>query len=176
MSNSLQEISLLLRQGLIASKQASYIRRAPAARAVPLLEEARREVKSWIDQHGENAESLRLLALAEEALLNYASAVDALEKLIRLSPKHNRNDLKRLAACREASQTWKRLALTPNELTTLGTYLKDKLLDSGPDKSLRWTKAWLSENKSRYKNEIISSLQKQGYSSDYQVLHNLIPG
>ena len=102
MRDSLKEINMLLRQGLKLSCQGSYQRRAPAPIAVPLLEQARHELKSWIEQHGETLEAMRLVALAEEALLNYDSAVSALEKVIRLSSTPNQRDLKRLAACREA--------------------------------------------------------------------------
>jgi hypothetical protein len=176
MSDSLEQINLLLRQGLIATKQGSYHRRVPAAKAVPLLQQALREVKSWMGQHGESERSLRLLALAEEALLDYDSAVSTLEKMIKLSARPNRNDLKRLAACREAGQLWRRLALTPEELAALGTYLKNKLLDSAPDTSLRWTGTWLSENKPKEKSEILASFRRQGHSSDYRVLHNVVSG
>ena len=60
MDDGLNQITALLRQGLNASQQGSYQRRAPAPKAVPLLEAARRELISWISQNGENAESLRL--------------------------------------------------------------------------------------------------------------------
>jgi len=102
MRDSLKEINMLLRQGLKLSCQGSYQRRAPAPIPVALLEQARHELKSWIEQHGETLEAMRLVALAEEALLNYDSAVSALEKVIRLSSTPNQRDLKRLAACREA--------------------------------------------------------------------------
>src|ERR1051325_8782412 len=120
MDNTLHQIALLLRQGLNASKQGSYQRRAPASNAIPLLEDARTQLRSWIAQNGENLESLRLLALAEEALLNYESAAKILSRVVAFSAKPERKDLRRLAACREASQTWRELKLSCHELAVLG--------------------------------------------------------
>jgi len=176
MDRTLNQINVLLRQGLNTSRQGSYHRRAPAPEAVPLLEEARRELETWIQEHGETAESLRLLAIAQEAVLDYGSAQRTLQKVIGLSSSPDRKDLKRLAACREAGQTWRQLALTPDELDTLGGYLRNKLLDTAPEKSLCWTEHWLNENKPGERSQIINSLRRLGYFSDYEVLHNLVPG
>src|SRR2546423_777368 len=136
MVDDLQVIKRVLQQGLNLSRQASYHRRAPSPEALPLLHEARRELKLWIEQNGERLDALRSLAIAEEALLHYDGAVQALEKIIRISNQPDRKDLKRLAACREASNTWKQLHLHPAELAALGEYLKSRLLDTAPERSL----------------------------------------
>ena len=71
---------------------------------------------------------------------------------------------------------WRALTLAPDELVALGVFLRDKLLDTAPERSLRWTEEWLDENKPSSKNETVLSLRKLGYFSDYQVLQNLVPG
>jgi tetratricopeptide (TPR) repeat protein len=174
--DDLDGIRRLLNKGLGLSKQGSYQRRAPSQSAVPFLRQARCELEAWIEQNGEFVEALRLLALADEALLDYRSAVRCLEKVIALSGRNDRKDLKRLAACREASRMWRMLALNPDELRALGRYLRDKLLDSAPERSLRWTETWVSENRPIDKNEVLAGIQELGHFSDYQVLHNLVPG
>ena len=176
MESTLTQISTLLRQGLNTSGQGSYQRRAPSPAALRIIQEARRELKSWIAKNGETIESLRLLALAEEALLNFDSAVVILENLINRSSSPNRKDIKRLAACREAGQMWRELVLSPDDLVALGHFLKDKLLDAAPEDSFRWTEEWLVENKASSRTRVIAALRNLGYSSDYAVLHNLVPG
>ena len=176
MSEDLNAIKAELRQALKVTHQGSYNRRASSKRAIPLLARLRTELASWIEHRGETAEALRLLALAEEALLNYEAAVVLLEKIVRLGPRASQKDLKRLAACRQASQMWHKLRLTPDELNELGRYLKDKLLDTAEERSLRWTENWLSDNRPQDQETILDSIRELGFFSDYQVLHNLIPG
>ena len=176
MSEDLKSIEIELRSAMNLTLQGSYRRRAPSKRAVPLLEESRKGLEKWIEEHGESADALRLLALVNEAFLNYEMASQLLEKAIHLSPQRNRRDLKRLAAYREARQLFGEVKLSPNELALLGQHLKGKLLDSAPEKSLRWTESWLDREKPNVKSSIMNSLLKLGYASDYAVLHNLIPG
>jgi len=158
------------------TKQGSYHRRAPSQKAVPILAQARNAIESWIERNGENAEILRLLALTYEAMLNYEAAVQIIQKVIALSPQPRHGDLKRLAACREAGRMWDELLLSPSELRALGSFLRGKLLDAAPERSLRWTEIWLREKKPNEMSSIILSLQKLGYPTDYHILHNLVPG
>jgi hypothetical protein len=130
----------------------------------------------WIRTNGETVDALRLLALAEESLLDYPRAVRFLERVVELSPRPDRKDLKRLAACREAAQMWKQLKLNPDELEALGCFLRQKLTDSAPERSLRWTEAWLSHNDPATKKSTLESLNSLGYHSDFQVLVNLVKG
>jgi len=174
MKDDLDRIRGLLREGLNLSQQGSYGRRAPSPKALPLLRQARDDLEAWVAQNGENVEALRSLALAEEALLNYDGAAHLLQKVISLSPQADRKDLKRLAACREAGHLWSQLALSPRELAELGLYLKGKLLDNVPERSLRWTETWLHQTKPDEKQAILASIRRLGYFSDYDVLHNLV--
>jgi len=176
MRSDLQVIKSRLQQALNLSQQGSYHRRAPSARALPLLQEVRQELELWIAENGEDIDALRSLALAEEALLLYHNAVLTLERVITLSRTPDRKDLKRLAACREASGLWKNLTLAPYELVELGRFLKGSLMDRAPSESLYWTEQWLRENKPEQLESILAALGHLGYGSDYKVLHNLVPG
>jgi tetratricopeptide (TPR) repeat protein len=176
MAIDLESIKQVLQEGLRLSQQGSYHRRAPSPPAVPLLGEAQRHLQLWIHENGDRVDVLRLLALSEEALLMYERAVRTLEKVIKLSPRPDRKDLKRLAACRQASDIWSTLGLTPDELVALGLFLKEKLFDAPPSRSLHWTELWLAENKAREKEAMLDSIRKLGHFSDYEVLHNLVPG
>jgi tetratricopeptide (TPR) repeat protein len=166
----------LLRRGINLTRQGSYNRRAPSRESIPLLEQAIAELKSWIQIHGETPKALRLLAVANEALLNYTEAAKALERAIKVSACPDRRDVKRLAAYREATEMWETLSLKPTELSDLGLYLREKLLDSAPERSLRWTKIWLKENRPDQVAQILASIKRLGHYSDYEILHNLIPG
>jgi len=176
MSEDLRTIKLALQRALNLTLQGSYERRAPARGSVPLLEQARSDLESWIAQRGESAEALRLVALSNEALLDYDAAAQALEKAMKLSPRVERKDMRRLVAYRQASRVWKNLMLSGLELVALGTYLKAKLLDTAPERSLQWTEDWLRKHKPAEMCRILTSLKKLGYPSDYHVLHNLVPG
>jgi hypothetical protein len=109
-------------------------------------------------------------------MLNYDEAAELLEEVVKLSPRPDRKDLKRLAACREACRGWRGLGLDPEELAALGSYLHDKLLDCTPERSLRWTRNWLKDNKPYEADAIINALRSLGHFSDYLILHNLVPG
>src|ERR1043165_4590051 len=80
-------------------KLTSYERETPKGEALRLLALARRDVEDWIASNGESADSIRLLALIQESLKQYASAVQTLESLAQKGWADHR-DLKRLAACR----------------------------------------------------------------------------
>lgn len=172
---SLEEINILLRQGLTASRQGSYQRRSPAGESLPILQAARTGLKAWISAHGKSIVALRSLALAEEALLDYDSAATTLAEIIKLSAKPAQKDLKRLASCRAAKLWWKELRLTPGELSSLGDFLKHKSNPLDAD-SLLWTCVWLEHNKSASRDEIVTAMIKLGYSTDYLIFHNLVPG
>ena len=174
MEKTLASAKAALTQALNLSQQGSYRRRAPSKEARISIEGVRNELHRWNVTHGETIEALRLLALAEEALLNYPAAAKLLERVIALAPDRSRKDLKRLASCREAGNMWRELHLSSDELRSLGLYLRTHLLEAPSERTLRWTKQWLSENKLDVQTAVLDFMQQRGYSSDYQVLHNLV--
>src|SRR5262245_4298424 len=101
MVHNLQELSELLRDGLKRSKQGSYERRAPATAALPYLRLARRGLRVLVKQQPGDAQAWRLLSQAEEALLDYRNARNALEKALSLEGTRSPKSLKKLALLRE---------------------------------------------------------------------------
>src|SRR4051794_152980 len=86
MSTQASEFSVLkteLEQGLAISKQGSYERRMPAPAAAPRIRAALKGLRALV-QREPTAEVWRTLALAEEALLHYPAAVEALQKALAL--------------------------------------------------------------------------------------------
>jgi hypothetical protein len=97
----LDALETLLREGLRLSGQGSFRRRAPAPAALPPLTKARAGLRRHVKSHPDDVRALRLLALAEEALLAYPLARAALERAVALGGG-DRRDLKRLAMLRLA--------------------------------------------------------------------------
>lgn len=73
-------------------------------------------------------EAWRLLAEAEEALLDYQNARIALERAVALPPGADKRDVKTLALLREYEAWWGGLRLTPDQLEQLGGHLEITLL------------------------------------------------
>ncbi len=115
-----------LEQGLALSKQGSYERRMPAQAALPRIRGALKGLRALV-QRESTAEVWRTLALAEEALLHYPAALEALQKALTLSEHHDRRDLKRLAQLKEYAAKWDALGLTPRALEALGHHLDHNL-------------------------------------------------
>jgi tetratricopeptide (TPR) repeat protein len=148
MGTQASEFSVLkaeLEQGLALSKQGSYERRMHAPAALPRIRAALKGLRALV-QRESTAEVWRTLALAEEALLHYPAAVEALQQAVALCQNRDRKDLKRLAQLRDYSAKWDTLGLTPQALEALGRYLGDKLEEEPCDHTHRHSKAWLKSN------------------------------
>ncbi len=171
--DELNRLIEVLRRGQAMSGQGSYARRAPAERALPHLTEARAGLKAFVRVHAGDVEAWRLLAQAEEALLNYPAARAALEKAVQLMDHHDRRDLKKLALLREYEAQWADLLLTPRQLKQLGEYLSTQLAVTPCDHSLRQTEEWLASNGIKHARRVISGLQQQGGFCDCEILANV---
>jgi tetratricopeptide (TPR) repeat protein len=176
MAEELRSVQKALEEALSLSQQGSYQRRAPADRAVPLLNDVKERLERWIEENGESLEALRALAVCQEALLLYGDAIATLERILVLFSPPDRKDLKRLAACREADVMWRALMLTPQELVALGDFLNQKLMDIGPAQSFQWTEQWLLEHRPQENEVILNGMRRLGHFCDYEVLHNLVAG
>jgi tetratricopeptide (TPR) repeat protein len=169
----LEQYAGLLRTGLRLSQQGSYHRREPDAKARPYLADARDGLRELSAEDPTNAGAWRLLSQAEEALLDYGAAIDALQRALCLSETRNKRDLKRLALLREALSEWTALPLEPSQLAELGAYLREQAL--GPeDRSLRWTRAWLERHDIKNSDEVLRALGRRGAFSDFRVLSNIV--
>jgi hypothetical protein len=173
MSLSIDELRTMLTEGLKRSLQGSYRRRSPASEALPHLRDARDGLARFVHENASSDEGWRLLSRAEEALLRYGPAIEALDKAIALSSQRSRKDLKRLAALKEAHAEWSALPLTPAELASLKTYLESHLDPSRIVRSFEWTLRWLRENEVESPSVVIEAFEARGASSDFQVLYNI---
>ena len=174
MQQELTKLAETLRAGQIKSKQGSYERRAPAKRARPLLREARRGLRSYVADHPDDPDALRLLSQAEEALLDYRNARLALERLLNLSPTRDKRDLKKLALLREYEGRWRDLGLSPEELAGLGRHLSSCLRTAPCDHSYRHTEGWLRAAHVDAPDKVIRSLERQGGYCDCEVSYNVV--
>jgi tetratricopeptide (TPR) repeat protein len=174
MSDNLQELSALLREGLRRSQQGSYGRRTPADAAVPYLRQARNGLRMIADQQPENAQAWRQLSQAAEALLDYGEARAALEKALALSGVADRRDLKKLASLRELEAWWDGLGLTPPQLAELGRCLEKMVFASPCDHTPRHTRMWLEHSGLRNPDQIIRALRDRGGYCDCEVLNNVV--
>src|SRR5437588_5591549 len=140
-------ISLLresLLRGMQISAQGSYARRSPSRNAVPHLEFARNGLRLIVEQDADNVEALRLLAQAEECLLNYRQAVACLEQAMSLGVSRSKRDLKRLALLKLALAEWESLPVSPDQLRELGEFLEGAgVADESRGRSLEFTRQWL---------------------------------
>ena len=176
MSTQTTEFAVLkaeLEQGLALSKQGSYERRMPAQAALPRIREALKGLRALV-QREPAPELWRTLALAEEAVLHYPAAVQALQKALALSPHRDRKDLKRLAQLKEYAAKWEALGLTPQGLEELGRYLDLKLAEEPCNHTYRHTKAWLESSGIKDLGKAIKGLQGVGGHCDCEVLFNAV--
>jgi tetratricopeptide (TPR) repeat protein len=176
MSTQASEFSVLkaeLEQGLALSKQGSYERRMPAQAALPRIRAALKGLRALV-QRESTAEVWRALALAEEALLHYPAAVEALQKALALCQHRDRKDLKRLAQLMEYSAKWDALGLTPQALETLGRYLGRMLEEEPCDHTHRHAKAWLESNGIKSPAKALKGLEGVGGHCDCEILLNAV--
>ena len=169
----LAALRALLQEGLALSKQGSYERRMPAAAALPKLREALRGLRALVRRQA-TAEAWRSLALAEEALLHYPAALEALQHAIALSQPPDQKNLKRLIQLKEYAAKWEAMGLTPKALSDLGGFLETSLNKEACDHSHRLTKAWLDSRGMKSVAKVIKSLQTAGGYCDCEVLLNVI--
>ncbi len=162
-----------LEQGLALSKQGSYERRMPAQVALAQIRGALKGLRALV-QRESTAEVWRTLALAEEDLLHYPAAVEALQKALTLCQHHDRKDLKRLAQLREYAAKWDALGLTPRALEVLGRHLGQKLAEEPCDHTHRHTEAWLEANGLRSPAKAIKGLKCIGGHCDCEALFNAV--
>lgn len=169
----LAALRALLQEGLSLSKQGSYERRLPSATALPKLREALGGLRALVRRQP-TAEAWRSLALAEEALLHYPAALEALQQAIALSQPPDRKDLKRFVQVKEYAAKWEAIGLTPKTLSELGSYLETALNKQACDHSHRHTKAWLDSRGTKSVAKVIKSLQSAGGYCDCEVLLNVV--
>jgi len=176
MSTQATEFAVLkaeLEQGLALSKQGSYERRMPAQAAQPRIRGALKGLRELV-QRESTAAVWRTLALAEEALLHYPAALEALQKALTLSEHHDRRDLKRLAQLKEYAAKWDALGLTPRALEALGRYLDHNLAKEPCDHTHRHTRVWLEANDIKSAAKAIKGLESVGGHCDCEVLFNAV--
>lgn len=166
-----------LRESLIEAQklsgQSSYERRAPNKKAMPVLLKARQGLLKFVDVNPTSAEGWRLLSLAEECLLNYPAAEASLQKAIQTSGSPEKRDLKKLALLREYKAKWKALALQPEQLASLGSYLETGLFKTPCDHTTRLTTDWLKQAGLRDTSAILNGLRDQGGYCDCEILNNV---
>jgi tetratricopeptide (TPR) repeat protein len=155
--------------------QGSYKRRNPTKAAVPYLEAARHGLREFVQQDSRSSEAWRLLAQAEECLLNYREAIDCLERAMHLENRRDRKDLKKLALLKEYLADWEDLPLTPQQLQDLGGFLVQAgVEDERKGRSLQFTQQWLSRNGIPKPETVIEALRRRGGFTDFMVLYNVV--
>lgn len=169
----LASLRALLQEGLALAKQVSYERRMPAAAALQNLREASSGLRVLVRKEP-SAEAWRSLALAEEVLLHYPAAFEALQQAIALSPSPDRKDLKRLVQLKEYAAKWDALGLSPKSLSDLGKFLQTALGQKSCDHSHRHTKAWFVSRGTKSVPKVIKSLQSAGGYCDCEILFNVV--
>src|ERR1041385_3954860 len=175
MTGELAEIRTLLIEGQKLSGQSSYDRRTPNKKAVPKLTQARARLLKYAEAYPNDVEGCRLLSLAEECLLNYPAAEASLQKAIQLtSPSPDKRDLKKLALLREYKADWKSLVLQPEQLASLGSYLRGQMAATPCDHTLRLTTDWLKRAGLKDSAAILNGLRSQGGYCDCEVLANVV--
>ncbi|HZZ78207.1 MAG TPA: DUF2695 domain-containing protein [Gemmataceae bacterium] len=174
MTKTVSELEVILLEGQRRSKQGSYMRRKPAAEALPFLIEARTGLQELVRINDKDPQAWRLLAQAEECLLNYAAARRCLETAMSLSARKDKKDLKRLALLRENEKQWAELELNPDQLGDLGEHLQAALGEAGCDHTFRFTEEWLRRNNGNDINRLLETLRGRGGYCDCEVLANVI--
>jgi hypothetical protein len=173
---SVDDLERELKEAHAASGQGSYERRAPEPEARIAFVRVRRALRGVLSGEPDNVRALLLLASSEEGLLNYPAAVAALERALQIVPAPDRRVLKQLARVREYARTWRYLNLTPDELETLGDYLRDRLPQFPCDDTTRLTQLWIEEHHPKKIRAILRGLQSHGGYCDCEVLANAVIG
>lgn len=171
----LLELERALDEGVRRSRQGSLSRRLPAPEAMDYLERARHGLRELVARNPEHAEAWALLSRAEECLLDYERAIQALERVVAIHPPAQREQLKKLALLRQSAAEWAALGLTPVQLEALGEYLR-RMLQQSSERSLHWTRSWLDQSRVANREAVLAALQARGGYSDLQVLENVIRG
>ena len=171
---TLSDIREELLAGQRLSGQGSYQRRAPSPKALPHLRKARLLLFGFVARHPDDAPAWRLLASAQEALLNYSGARQALERAIALSSP-DRRDLKKLAALRESEREWHALPVSPDQLQRLGDWLNARLAESPCDHTERLTEHWLADAGIDPPAALRAFARRGGYC-DCEILTNVVVG
>jgi len=176
MQPDVEKLAEVLREGQRRSKQGSYERRMPADDAMPYILEARRGLRRIAADGSASARVWRLLSQAEEMLLAYRGARLALEQALQLEGSKYKRDLTRLAVLREGEQTWRELALSPQQLRDLASYLETKLAESPCDHTPRVTSAWLEAHGLAAGGKVLNAFRDRGGYCDCEVLTNVVVG
>ena len=165
----------LLRSGVRSTKQGRYARRLPAREASRDLNEARRILLLSLQRRPDAPHVLAMLSQILECLLDYEQAIDYLTRAFQHGHPRTQKELRRLALLREASEEWKTLRLSPEELDRLGRFLTE--IGVGPeDRSFNFTRKWLVMEGVDSPEDVIAALQKRGAFTDFQVLANVVRG
>lgn len=169
---TLGQLEMLHRDLVKQNRQASYGRRAPSSESKAGFSKLRSHLKDLIKAYPGSERALRILANAEEALLNYRDAANALREAIRLSKRREHRDLKKLAFLEKSAAEWEALILSPEDLKTLGEFVF-QMLGNGPC-DLRWTETWVEERFPDRADQILAAIKAHGGHTDVQVLHNVV--
>ncbi|HVR73890.1 MAG TPA: DUF2695 domain-containing protein, partial [Planctomycetota bacterium] len=110
---------------------------------MPYLKTAKVGLSAFVHEHPGDADALRLLSQAEEALQQYGAARRHLERAMALSSERKRSDLKKLMLLKEYEKQWDAIKLSASELEDLEHYLDERLGRLGCDHTLRITSMWL---------------------------------
>ena len=135
--------------------------------------QAREGLRRIVEVQPGNARAWRLLAQAEEVLLDYRSARIALEKVLAFDGV-DRRDVKKPASLREHEAWWGGLGLSPAQLAELGSELEMKLAGSPCDRTLRHTRTWLEHASLPIPDQVAQALEDCGGYCDCQVFHNVV--
>ena len=176
MKRNLAEIKEQVFCGIRAAGQGSYKRRLPPENAIRLLEAARLGLVRYMEENEPSEDIWRMLSQMEECLLHYHAARRCLERALEVSGRRAKKDLKKIALLKEYEGKWKSLILNPTQLKALGDFLEERLNVAPFDRSLKWTRLWLEENKIEHPEEVIEGIRANGAYNDFQVLANLVKG
>lgn len=170
----IDELEQALRRAHQVSGQGSYERRAPTDEARIAFIQVRDSLREILSSEPDNVVALRLLASAEEGLLNYSAAILALERCLALTPSSGgRPLLKQLARVREYAGKWGRLVLSAEDLAALGRHLDLEISRGACDQTTRRTEAWLNSHHAARGPGILKELVAWGGYCDCEVLANV---
>jgi hypothetical protein len=121
-------------------KDGEKARRTPSTKGRFLLSRARREIIRFLESDTTVVEALRMLAVVEEALLNHSDAIALMEKIIRITKKAERADIRKVSQLRQTVRRAAALGLSTEESASLSDYLTQA---SCAEMGLRETEGWL---------------------------------
>lgn len=164
-----------LREAIALSGQGSYARRSPAAISKAGFSRANDLLASILVKDPLHREALLLYSQERECVLDYGSAIKALDEAFLAGEPRSRQHLKRRARLVESLSTWQTLQLTPEQLQELGEFLQDSGVDAS-SVTMERTTTWLRDHNVPHHERVLQGLQRMGAYSDFQVLANVVFG